>query len=69
MEQNEEKGKAFESNHYIISHCNIHINKYLFKNSSTSWRDGWLLDTGGTCHINLQRQFFEELNENVESVV
>jgi hypothetical protein len=53
MEQNEEKGKAFESNHYIISHCNIHINKYLFKNSFTSWRDGWLLDTGGTCHINL----------------
>jgi hypothetical protein len=33
------KGKALESTHYIVSHCNIGVTKDLFNTSSTSWRD------------------------------
>jgi hypothetical protein len=41
----------------------------LFKTSFASWRDAWLLDTGATCHMTFQRDFFEELNENVDGAV
>jgi hypothetical protein len=69
QEQKEEKGKALESAHFVIAHCNIGINEDLFKTSFSSWRDAWLLDTGATCHMNFWRDFFEELNDNVEGAV
>jgi hypothetical protein len=28
-----------------------------------------LLDTGATCHLTFQRDFFEEMNDNLEGVV
>jgi hypothetical protein len=65
----EEKGKAPESTHFVIAHCNIGINEDLFKTSFASWRDAWLLDTGATCHMNFWRDFFEELNDNVEGAI
>jgi len=41
----------------------------LFKTSFASWRDAWLLDIGATCYMTFQRDFFEELNDNVEGAV
>jgi hypothetical protein len=43
------KGKA--PVHYIVSHCNIGVTKYLFNTSFASWGDAWLLDTGTTSHM------------------
>jgi hypothetical protein len=63
------KGKTPKPAQFVISHCNIGINEDLFKTSFSSWRDAWLLDTGATCHMNFQRDFFEELNDNVDGVV
>jgi len=37
--------------------------------SYASWEDVRLLDMGGTCHINFKRDFFEELNEDVDGAV
>jgi len=45
------------------------INEDLFKTLISSWRDAWLLDTGATCHMTFQRDFFEELNDNVEGAI
>jgi hypothetical protein len=53
----------------IIAHCNIGINEDLFKTSFDSWRDSWLLDTCATCHMTFWKDFFKELNDNVEGAV
>jgi hypothetical protein len=41
----------------------------LFKTSFISWRDARLPDIGATCHMNFWRDFFEELNDNVDGAV
>jgi hypothetical protein len=41
----------------------------MFKTLFASWRDASLLDTGATCHMTFRRDFFEELNENVDGVI
>jgi hypothetical protein len=46
--------------------CDSFVEKILFKTSFSSWREAWLLENGATCNMNFQRDFFEELNENVE---
>jgi hypothetical protein len=63
------KGKAPESAHYIVSHCNIGVTEDLFNTSFASWRDAWLLDIGATCHMTFQRDFFEYFNDNVDGIV
>jgi hypothetical protein len=45
------KGKPPKSSHYIVSHFNIGVTKYLFNTSYTPWRDAWLLETGATSHM------------------
>jgi len=45
------KGKALESAHSIVAHCNIGVTEDLFNTSFSSWRDVWLLETGATCHM------------------
>jgi hypothetical protein len=69
QEQNEEKGKSHEPPHFVIAHCNIGINEDLFKTSFASWRDVWLFDIGVACHMTFWRDFFEELNDNVEGAI
>jgi hypothetical protein len=63
------KGKALESTHYIVSHCNIGVTEDLFNTSFASWRDAWLLDTGATSHMTFRRDFFEYFNDNVDGIV
>jgi hypothetical protein len=63
------KDKALKSAGYIVSHCNIGVIEDLFNTSFTSWRDAWLLDTYATCHMTFQRDFFEDFNDNVDSIV
>jgi hypothetical protein len=63
------KSKALESAHYVGTHCNIGVIEDLFNTSFASWRDVWLLDTGATCHMNFQRDFFEDFNDNVDGIV
>jgi len=64
-----EKGKAPESSHYVVAHCNIGVNEDLFNASLTSWKNGWLLDSGATCHMTFRRDFFEEITDNLDGVV
>ena len=63
------KGKALESTHYVVAHCNIGVIEDLFNASLASWKDVWLLDLGATCHMNFQRDFFEEFSDNVYGAV
>jgi hypothetical protein len=44
------KGKTLEFTHYIVSHCNIGVNKDLFNTSFSSWIYAWLLDTSDNYH-------------------
>jgi hypothetical protein len=62
------KGNPFESAHYVVSHCNIGVTEDLFNTSYTLWKDAWLLDTGATSDMTFQRDFFEDFNDNVDSV-
>jgi len=41
----------------------------ILKTSLTSWEYAWLLDTGASCHMIFQRDFFEELNFDIDGVV
>jgi hypothetical protein len=63
------KGKASESTHYIVAHCNIGVTEDLFNNSFASCRDAWLLDTGATDHMTFRRDFFEDFNDNIDGIV
>jgi len=64
-----EKGKAPESAHYGVAHCNIGVNEGLFNASLASWKNDWLLDSRETCHMTFRRIFFEEFTDNVYGVV
>jgi hypothetical protein len=68
-EQNEDKGKAPESTHFVVVHCNIGINEDLFKISFFSWRDAWVLDITASFHTTFRKYFLEELNDNVEGAI
>jgi hypothetical protein len=63
------KGKAPESAHYIVAHCNIEVIEDFFNTSFVSWRDAWLLDTGATSHMTFQRDFFEDFIDNIDGIV
>jgi hypothetical protein len=63
------KGKAPESIHYIVAHCNIGVNEDLFNTSFASWRDAWLFNTGATCHMTFRKDFFEDFNDNIDDIV
>lgn len=63
------KGKAPESAHYIVFHCNIGVTKNLFHTSFASWKDAWLLDIGATYHMTFQKYIFEDLSDNVDEAV
>jgi hypothetical protein len=63
------KGKALESAHSIVAHCNIGVTEYFFNASFASWRDVWLFDKGVTRHMTFQRDFFEDFNDSVDGVV
>ena len=60
------KGRALESAHYIVAHCNIGVTEYLFNTSFSSWKYSWLLEIGTTFDMTFQRDFFEYFNDNVE---
>jgi len=64
-----EKGKAPESAHYVVAHCNVGVNEDLFNASLASWKNGWLLDSGATCHMTFRRDFFEEFTDNVDGAI
>ena len=64
-----DKGKALESAHYVLAHCNIEVIEDLFNASLTCWRNVWLLDSGATCHMNFRKYFFEEFTDKVDGVV
>jgi len=64
-----EKGKAPESTHYVVAHCNIGVNEDLFNASLASWKNDWLLDSRAACHMNFRRDFFEEFFDNVDGAV
>ena len=64
-----DKGKALESTHYVVSHCNIGVTEDLFDASLTSWRNYWLLDSRATCHVNFRKHFFEEFTYKVDGEV
>ena len=64
-----DKGKAPESAHYVLAHCNNGVTEDLFDVSFTSWRDDWLLDSGATCHMTFRKYFFEEFTDKVDGVV
>lgn len=68
QEQKQDKAKAPESAHYIVAHCNIGVNE-LFNTSFASWRDAWLLDTSATCHMIVQRGYFEDFSNHVDGIV
>ena len=53
-----DKGKAHESTHYVVAHCNIGVIEDLFNASLTSWRNDWLLDSGATCHMTFRKDSF-----------
>lgn len=63
------KGKALESAHYVVAHCNIGVTEDLFNASFASWKDDWLLNSRATCHMTFRRDFFEEFTDNVDGVV
>jgi hypothetical protein len=63
------KGKAPESTHYFVAHCNIGVTEDLFNTSFASWRDAWLLDTSATYHMTFRRDIYEDLNDNVHGIV
>ena len=64
-----DKGKAPESAHYVLAHCNNGVTEDLFDVSFTSWRDDWLLDSGATCHMTFRKDFFEEFTDKVDGAV
>ena len=67
-EHEQEKGKATEFAHYIVTHCNIGENE-LFNILFAFYKDAWLLDIGATCHMTFQRDFFEYFSDNVDGIV
>ena len=56
-----DKGKALESAHHVVAHCNNGVIEDLFDVSFTSWRNDWLLDLGATCHMNFRKDFLKNL--------
>jgi hypothetical protein len=58
---NQAKGKAHESTHYIVSHCNIGVTKDFLNTLFAYWRDAWVLDIGATYHMTFRRDFLNIL--------
>ena len=64
--KNQEAGKAPDSAHCVVAHCNLGINEMT---SLSSYKDCWLLDTGATSHMTFRKYCFEELNETINGIV
>jgi len=64
----QDKRWNYDSAHYVTTYYN-NIIENLCNTLFASWEDAWLLDTGATCHMKIRREFFEEINTNIDGVV
>ena len=56
--KNQDASKSSDSAHCIVAHCNIGINEMT---SLSSYTDCWLLDTGATSHMTLEKTVLKNL--------